>query len=313
MIKEIKKILKIIRFFLLYRKKHVDLKYEISYNDVIDIKSQVIKDKHIPKKIWMYWDSLDIPLYIQKIIQKTKLMNPDYELILLNKLTVFEYLKDLDFYDNISLAHKADIIRLKLLYEYGGIWIDTSTIFYKDLSWLNELLDNHNNTNYDCIGYFRDVSTVDRDFPIIENWFLCAPVNNEFIKKWFEILLPLKDLGPDKYFQEISKRSDYDILKQKITTPSYLLAYLAQQIVLRQTDQKYSFYLKKCENDAFYYQERFNWSTDEMTNLLTQVKKPEIFPPLIKLTNYDRAYLNFIIEHKLYVKDSIIYQLLEQV
>ncbi len=50
MIKEIKKILKIIRFFLLYRKKHVDLKYEISYNDVIDIKSQVIKDKHIPKK-----------------------------------------------------------------------------------------------------------------------------------------------------------------------------------------------------------------------------------------------------------------------
>lgn len=308
--KKIKNFLKILRFFILYRTR--DIPEYISSEDYINLEKKIVKNKFVPKKIWMYWDSLDIPLYIQKIIQKTKLMNPDYELILLNKLTVSEYLKDLDFYDNISLAHKADIIRLKLLYDYGGIWIDTSTIFYKDLSWLNELLDNHNNTNYDCIGYFRDVSTVDRNFPIIENWFLCAPVKNEFIKKWLEALLPLKNLGPDKYFQEISKRSDYDILKQKITTPSYLLAYLAQQIVLRQTDQKYSFYLKKCENDAFYYQERFNWSTDKITNLLTQVKKPKILPPVIKLTNYDRSYLNFIIKYKLYTKHSIIGELLEK-
>lgn len=306
--KKIKNFLKILRFFILYRTKHIP-EY-VSCGDDINLEKTAEKNKFVPKKIWMYWDSGKIPNYIESMIDKIKQKNPEYEINLLNNQTILEYLPSFDIKSDLPLANKADLIRLKLLYEYGGIWLDVSTIFYTSLSWLDQLIDQNNYTNYDCIGYYRDVSTIDREYPIIESWFLCAPQKNEFIKSWYEELEPLKDLGNQAYFDLISSREDYEIVRQKITDPKYLLVYLAEQIAMRK--KHFNFYLKKCENDAFYYQEKFNWSTDKITNLLTQVKKPKVLPPIIKLTNYDRSYLNFIIKYKLYNKHSIIGELLEK-
>ncbi|MFW1666978.1 MULTISPECIES: glycosyltransferase family 32 protein [Acinetobacter] len=309
MIAELKKKLKLLRYYF-FRRNNLDLiPYVENEFDTIDIKNNN-QLGFVPKTIWMYWDDGLPTSYLKNIINKIKELNLDYDLIVINRNTLKDFLPNLIFDAvDLPLANKADVIRLELLYKYGGIWIDASTIFYSDLTWLHDLIDQNQMTCYDCIGFYRDVSTVDKENPIIENWFLCAPKENKFIKLWLDELRSLKDIGVDEYFKKICLRSDYDIIKQKITTPSYLLAYLAEQIAMRK--EKFNFYLHKCENDAFFYQEQFNWSDDKMTTFLTQIPKPESVPPVIKLTNYDRVYLGDLIKWGKVNKDSIIGQFLE--
>ncbi|MCU4413389.1 capsular polysaccharide synthesis protein [Acinetobacter ursingii] len=308
MIAEIKKKLKFLRYYFFRRNDLKIVSYVQNEVDVIDIKggNQL---KFVPKTIWMYWDNGELTSYLKNIVDRIKELNPDYDLIIVNKNTLKDFLPNLVFeVVDLPLANKADIIRLELLYKYGGIWIDTSTIFYSDLSWLNNAIDRNQITGYDCIGFYRDISTIDKDNPIIESWFLCVPKSNRFIKEWLDELSPLKYLGVDEYFKVISTRKDYEIIKQKITTPSYLLVYLAEQIAMRKG--KFNFYLRKCENDAFFYQEQFNWSAEKMTTFLTQIPQPIDISPIIKLTNYDRVFLADLIKWDKVHKDSIIAQFL---
>ena len=76
---------------------------------------------------------------MSNIIAKIKENNPDYVLHVLNKETVKEYIEDLHFSKETRLAHQSDVIRLSLLYQYGGIWIDATTLLYTNLEWLEEL------------------------------------------------------------------------------------------------------------------------------------------------------------------------------
>lgn len=99
------------------------------------------------KIIWFYWDSgiENAPDVVQKSYETWSHNNPDYKVILLdeNKLT-----KILDF--NISdlkvvnrklefgMAGYSDILRLILLYKYGGVWVDATTFCHEPLSnWLD--------------------------------------------------------------------------------------------------------------------------------------------------------------------------------
>lgn len=65
---------------------------------------------------------------------------------MLNKDTVKEYLDQIPYYDNNLdkyyfdlLAHKGDYIRITLLSYFGGVWVDYSSIFMKDLSWVSDI------------------------------------------------------------------------------------------------------------------------------------------------------------------------------
>ncbi|MCF9034811.1 glycosyltransferase family 32 protein [Acinetobacter nectaris] len=311
MLKKIRRSISALKYYLTYD-KNIDTPIFNAEDGLcfLDIcKDSLRMNKNVPKVVWMYWDHGNIPVYIQKIIQKFKKLNPEYNVKILSAGTLSEYLPNLIFSaSDLNLANKSDIIRLELLYNYGGIWIDCTTIFYEDLSWLNSLIEKN---KYDCIGYYREVSTIDYEFPVIESWFLCAPPKNRFIKEWLDILSPLKDMGSEQYFLMIASRSDFNIIKQEITTPEYLLVYLAEQIAMRNIKNN-NFYLRKCESTAFLYQEYFEWDSIKMTTLLTQLNKPSDMPPLIKLTNYDRVYLDHLINLNLVRKNSIFYELLNQ-
>ena len=55
----------------------------------------------------------------------------NWKINLLNSNNVKDYLDINEFpknYDTFSSAHKSDLIRLKLLKKYGGVWMDAGTI-----------------------------------------------------------------------------------------------------------------------------------------------------------------------------------------
>ena len=77
------------------------------------------------------------PLLIQKCFESVKKFHPDWEVRILSFDTIGEYVTlpekyyDLLAKGKIPIAIFSDVLRLYLLREYGGLWID-STIFLTD-------------------------------------------------------------------------------------------------------------------------------------------------------------------------------------
>ena len=53
------------------------------------------------------------------------------------------------FFNYFIYQQQSDIVRLYLLCEYGGIWIDMTTIFSTNLNWV---IDKYN-YGYDQVGF----------------------------------------------------------------------------------------------------------------------------------------------------------------
>jgi len=309
---KLKQHLRTVKFLLLYvfyklgLFRFPDLAYSDAHdNDVRDIRSQTGADAQpVPKVIWMYWDDLTPPDFILAFYAKMKQMNPDHQIRLLNRESVKTFLPWLRFdYAQIGMSHKGDVIRLALLKEYGGIWVDSSTLVYQDFSWV------HQRSGYDVVGYYSDGTTVDKDFPVVEAWFLASPPGNAFIARWLELIMPLTHISIDDYYAQITQRSDFADIRQGINRGSYIIINFLCQIVMRE-QPGFSCYLKRCESSAFFYQDAFRWDSLKMSLFLLCSREPATHPRLIKLTNDDRRFLPLVRRLNILERDSVMGKLL---
>ena len=108
--------------------------------------------KGIPKNIFITVSNLDILKdqnnKITKIINKTKINFPDYNIKVYGDTECYELIKDdklceICYNEIIPSAFKADIFRLVILYKYGGIYIDAG-IELINSNFLKELISNNN-------------------------------------------------------------------------------------------------------------------------------------------------------------------------
>lgn len=259
----------------------------------------------IPKIIWMYWEETNLPKSIQSFVYNIQKLNPDHEIRMLNSENVRSFLPDFDVRAEMPIANKSDLIRLELLFIYGGIWLDASIIFKNSLDWVYSVNEKH---SFDVIGYYREITTKDFKYPVMETWFLAAYPKNEFIGRWLDVLKPLGKLGSKGYFNLLKEREDYLEIKQLIEPPDYLLVYLACQIAQREL-QNTTYYLKKVEDCAYFIHEKFDWNRSKINYMINRIPyKNESFE-LIKLTGIDRALLNKFEQLHLIRKKSLIGQL----
>ncbi len=77
----------------------------------------------------------------------------------------------------IKFAHKADKLRLDILYKYGGIYMDIDTITYKSYEHL---------LNYDFVMGIQDENYGNEKITLYCNAILLSKKNNIFIKKWID-------------------------------------------------------------------------------------------------------------------------------
>ena len=92
----------------------------------------------LPKRIWAFWEpKTAIPGYIQLCLKTWKKGFPDSELVVLDYENLGEYLtqeeQDAVLLKTMSLPMQADCIRCALLKKFGGVWLDTDTLFTKPL------------------------------------------------------------------------------------------------------------------------------------------------------------------------------------
>ena len=106
-----------------------------------------------------------------------KKLNPDWNIRILNKKTALEYVPELVNYYHLTRQSRSDLLRIKLLEKYGGVWADASTLPMKPLSgWIEEC------DNGTGIFFYRYFSGSEKD-AFIANWFIVAKQPNHYLIK----------------------------------------------------------------------------------------------------------------------------------
>ena len=138
--------------------------------------------------VWFFWDDglENAPQLVKRCYANLKKFKPTgYEVVLLNKSNMEEYVDIpqyvLDKYRRgcIPSANFSDILRLLLLVQYGGIWMDATV-------YLSSNLDDFK--NLDQMFVFSNEYRND-DIINFDNWFIVAKPNNLLLKKTLNLLL----------------------------------------------------------------------------------------------------------------------------
>lgn len=99
-------------------------------------------DNRIPKVIHYAWFGRgEKPESVKKYMESWKLHMPDYEIIEWNEenFDIDEYKYAREAYDAKKYAHVSDVLRLHVLYNFGGIYMDTDVEVIKSF---DDLLSN---------------------------------------------------------------------------------------------------------------------------------------------------------------------------
>ena len=108
----------------------------------------------------------------------------DYRQMLPKKIKIIEFdFKNYSFiYNDLSEAHKSDIIGWEVLSSTGGIWIDMDVIFIKSLK--DSCLNFKENDTFICFD--ERILNLKNMNPCTPIGFLCASQNNELYKRILE-------------------------------------------------------------------------------------------------------------------------------
>lgn len=155
-------------------------KYKHIFNETKQAyKMENIEVKDIQKKIWILWIQgfEDAPEIVKMCVESTKRAFKDYEIILLNIESVYEYIEIPEIINQkwkkgyISNAHLSDVIRTELLIKYGGIWID-ATVFFTDSFTSKNILESE-------LFFFQKLKPGKSGSKVfISNWFIVSKPNN---------------------------------------------------------------------------------------------------------------------------------------
>ncbi len=146
----------------------------------------------IPKIIWTYWDSAEMPQFVADCIEGfRKHSRADGFIVnVVHYDTIGDHV-DLERdpipenFDKARKAHQADWVRLALLKQHGGIWMDVTSIMTRSPIWALELQQRKRvdgilfyNHGYAEPGWFN--------YKMYENWYIAAVPNALFVSDWLE-------------------------------------------------------------------------------------------------------------------------------
>ncbi|WP_196422276.1 capsular polysaccharide synthesis protein [Acinetobacter baretiae] len=257
----------------------------------------------MPKKIWVYWEG-EKSEFLKACLYSMQHANKDYEMILLNEANLKAYC-DLDWskYQHLTPQLKSDLLRLYLLYEYGGVWLDASILVHENFAWIQRVLKDH---QVDSFAYYRIQNTLNKNYPIVETWLLASKAKQPFFKAWFDELSRVVSSGIHPYLEQLKKEQDIKEITQNIGIKKldYFIVFVVCQKVMRTVEP--SMVLIDCDQNVFNLQVRNDWLRaklliDLSLGVFTGKNQP---PHLIKFIGKERHFLQKYYAKKQYLEHS---------
>jgi hypothetical protein len=202
-------------------------------------------------------------------------------------------------YKDLDNTKYSDFLRLYLLKEHGGVWMDISTIIIKG-NFLDEYYKEMVDNKYDCLMYEVKQSKTEQ-FIDTENWFIMAPKNSKLINELFDIFDKAFEMGFLKFKKDILITSGLKLDKTiGYGDDVYLLMYACLHYLMYK-GKKYNILTKDSSESMIKFQLENDWDHDKFVNSFCDFVNNkntnnindtnEIYA--IKLTRNDRKKLEF--------------------
>lgn len=265
-------LLLLIGFFLEYKRKYYDL----------------------PKVVWTHWNTENPPIEIKKCIERMQKMLPDWKV---NFITTEKYIQSLpegevpSSFGNYSVEHQSDWIRLHLLKNNGGCWIDSGVILNESI---NPLWQDCVRNQADLLVFKNKHHQTNEKYPVAENWFILAPMHSQFIQSWFEEYNEAMLTGFKRYKNKIKKEGVdlQNLLKDEDEV--YLTQHGCFQKVIQQKLPFSKIVYHIAEDTMFRVQSKdCNWDRECIKQKLQDVNYCRKIP-YIKLTGADRKSVDIM-------------------
>jgi len=141
------------------------------------------------RNIFLYWVGHDYKLItiLRNLIHLHSTSGKGYNVILITDENIGHYVKDIpDYFTNLCPAHQADFVRVNVICDYGGIWLDSDIIVVDSLDSLFDFIETKN-------GFFIKES----------NYLLCNGIfgsrpNTTLMIEWKKQMRSLLDIKSGK-------------------------------------------------------------------------------------------------------------------
>jgi len=253
---------------------------------------------YYPKIIWIYWDQEELPHNINLIKKHNKDKFKGWELRFLNINTLKKYIPESAYnpnYNDLVPANKSDWIRLYLIYNYGGCWLDAGIILNNSDEFNKIYNDTVNKSSYmtvfkscDKTSTFTHSSGVNLPL-VIDSWFILAPQRSYVVKAWLDEFNYAMDYGFLNYKRKLIKE-DTNISKIyfKNEEDTYLMVHMCIQYVLQKKLTYLPSLLILDSGESMYkIQSDCNWNNDCIVDKINNDPASKDLP-FIKLTNGNR-------------------------
>jgi hypothetical protein len=132
--------------------------------------------------IWQYWETRgEKPAFIDGLHEIAR-RNAGVKIVLVTPETLRDHLPDIE--DGVfaieDLAHKADMIRTRLVARHGGMWLDSDAVVLSDLNFLFDHLERH-----EFVGFNNEGRLQEKRPWVRVCCFLSRP-NSAIVKRWVE-------------------------------------------------------------------------------------------------------------------------------
>jgi hypothetical protein len=258
--------------------------YDSIYSKYIQ-KDHILKDDF--RNIFCFWNDEKLNPLINECVKNIQNKMKDWKVILLNDKTIYNLIPINKFppkYSELSIQSKTDWIRLYLIYNYGGLWLDISIIINDD-SEINMNYIQMIKNNKVCLFEIKDRHfMIDNiKIPYIESWFIMSKPYNSFIKDWLNEFEYAIDIGYKNYNKYV-KEHNYKFSNTESCSynNTYHIIYKCVQVVLQNN--------KNYLNDLFLNDAKKSMYYEHFKNLFfgINIKK---FDYNVKLINKDRKYI----------------------
>lgn len=169
--------------------------------------------------LWNYWEfkngSTKKAGYLELCEETVKKNGYLFNVVFLNDKNIYDYLPDLrKDINELPLALKADYIRVRLLYKYGGMWMDADVIMIDNMKEVVDLL----NKGTDYIGFGCTGNQCTYGYGIPSNAVMGASKGSILMKNCLDNLNDILD----NYFSKPEKQEfDYHDLGKTVIWRQY--------------------------------------------------------------------------------------------
>ena len=273
-------------------------KYKKQYNSIQYMQTNYNLNYNF-KNIFCFWNSKIIPPLINECVKNYKIKLPEWNIILLNDKTIYNFIDKTDFpnnYNKLEVTQKSDWIRLFLLYKYGGLWMDASIII-NDPSEINYMYDKVFKENYEIAGYsFSNKLYSFEDYYTFENWFIISRKNSEIIYKWLKEYEYAIEIGFESYNNNNNLILTLHVFTNYFNDNYWIVYTCFQNTILKNKILYDKIFIKDCRETMFHYH-YYTCSIPYFNIILILFGNNE---KNIKLINTDRKTIN-----ELFLEDVI--------